>query len=145
MTRTTQKRLAWDRLQRLIAHRDNPAAPVDAATLLRAEADRLRQLGHPIGQRMAWAMSLAAAKLDAVEDPATRTRFKRCSGDPVQAAKPTLADRKAKRQAATHAKAAGARGRAVAAEKRAILAQLAKLSAKKLRAIHAASKTAFGG
>lgn len=76
MTRTTQKARAWARIQRIVAHRDNPAAPVDAATLLRAEANRLRQMNRLApAQQMAWAFDLAAAKLDAWHDPAMQTRF----------------------------------------------------------------------
>lgn len=77
MTPATRKRLAWERIQRIIAHRDNPSDPVDSATLLREEASRLRTLEHRVARKMAWAFDLAAAKLDAIQDPAMQTRFQK--------------------------------------------------------------------
>lgn len=72
---TTKKQLLQDSTQRLAAHNHNPEAPVDAATLLKREAVRLTGMGHKIGNRMAWAFNLAAAKLDAWQDMASTVRY----------------------------------------------------------------------
>jgi len=69
-----------DRVRRLVSHRDNPGAPVDAATLLRAEALRVSQIrnrsGYPkLPRTMAWAFELAAARLEAWGDPAMTVRY----------------------------------------------------------------------
>ncbi len=73
----TKKQIFQDRIRRLVEHRDNPAVPVDAATLLHAEAQRLSGLGPPLAVKMAWALRLAAAKLEAWGDPACMVRFQK--------------------------------------------------------------------
>ena len=68
------------RIARIVAHKDNPAATVDAATLLRVESERLSLVGHPLGRKMAWAFLLAAAKLEAWLDPASLVQYQRVKG-----------------------------------------------------------------
>jgi len=63
----------------MVAHRENPAAPVDAATLLHVEGQRLRTLKHPLAARAGWAMLLAAAKLESWGDPACMVRYQKVS------------------------------------------------------------------
>lgn len=78
-TMRTKKQIFQDRIRRMVAHRDNPSAPVDAATMLHVESLRLSVHNHPVAKRMAWAMRLAAAKLEAWEDPAMLTRYVKIS------------------------------------------------------------------
>jgi len=74
----TKKQANNDRIKRLVAHRQNPAEPVDAATLLAAEATRLLRFNklRP-ARKMAWAFQLAAAKLEAWGDPASLVRYQK--------------------------------------------------------------------
>ena len=73
----SRKQICQDRIRRMVAHRDNPAAPVDAATLLHNEGQRLRNLKHPLAAKAGWAMLLAAAKLESWGDPACMVRYAR--------------------------------------------------------------------
>lgn len=73
----TRKQIFQSRIRRMVVHRDNPAAPVDAATLLHAEAQRLAELGTPVAARMSWAFRLAATKLESWGDPACLVRFQK--------------------------------------------------------------------
>jgi hypothetical protein len=75
----TKKHIFHTRIRRIVAHRDNPTAPVDAATLLHAESQRLAEIGHPLAQKMAWGMKLAASKLECWGDPACMVRFQKIS------------------------------------------------------------------
>lgn len=76
-TMSISKKAFQARIQRIVAHRDNPRHPVDAATLLHAESDRLSTIGHPLAQKMSWAFRLSAAKLESICDPATLVQFQR--------------------------------------------------------------------
>ena len=79
----TRKQIFQDRIHRIVAHRNQPFAPVDAATLLHAEGQRLSNLGGPIAGKMSWAFRLAAAKLESWGDPACMVRFQKItSNDP---------------------------------------------------------------
>lgn len=71
----TRKQICTDRIKRIVEHRDKPAEPVDAATMLHIESQRLAIIGHPLSKRMSWAMRLAAAKLEAWGDPSCLTRY----------------------------------------------------------------------
>lgn len=73
----TKKQILQARTRRLVAHSSCPGAPVDAATLLHAEAFRFSRISNPLAQRMAWGMRLAAAKLEAWGDPASLTQFQK--------------------------------------------------------------------
>jgi hypothetical protein len=73
----TKKQIFRDRIRRIVAHRENPAAPVDAATLLHAEGLRLASLRGPLARKMSWAFRLAAARLESWEDPACMVRFQK--------------------------------------------------------------------
>lgn len=73
----TKKQIFQDRIRRIVAHRDHPAAPVDAATLLYTEGQRLRTLKHPLAAKAGWAMLLAAAKLESWGDPACMVRYQK--------------------------------------------------------------------
>lgn len=71
----TKKQIFQERTRRMVVHRDSPQEPVDAATMLFAESQRLASLGHPLAKRMAWGMRLAAAKLESWGDAACSTRY----------------------------------------------------------------------
>lgn len=73
----TKKQIFQDRIRRMVEHRENPYAPVDAATLLHAEGQRLRKLKNPIAAKAGWAMLLAAAKLEVWLDPACMMRYQK--------------------------------------------------------------------
>lgn len=75
----TRKQIFQDRIRRMVEHRDNPSAPVDAATLLHAEGLRLRNLKHPLAAKAGWGMLLAAAKLESWGDPACMVRYQKVS------------------------------------------------------------------
>ena len=76
-TMRTKKQIFHDRIRRMVEHRDNPSAPVDAATLLHAEGLRLNAIGGPVACKMSWAFRLAAAKLESWVDPACMVRFQK--------------------------------------------------------------------
>lgn len=73
----TRKQIFQDRIRRIVEHRENPLAPVDAATLLRNEGQRLRNLKHPLAAKAGWGMLLAAAKLESWGDPTCMVRYQK--------------------------------------------------------------------
>jgi len=76
----TKKQIFQARIRRLAKHRDEPKLPVDAATMLLAEASRLQRLsgsGSGIAQKMAWGMRLSAARLESWCDPAMLTQYQK--------------------------------------------------------------------
>jgi hypothetical protein len=78
----TRKQILQDRIRRIVAHRDNPTAPVDAATLLHIEGQRLLSVGNPLAQKMSWSLRLAAAKLESWGDPACMVRYQKIPTNP---------------------------------------------------------------
>jgi len=76
-TMKTKKQLFQLRIRRMVEHRDNPEAPVDAATLLHAEGSRLAAIGGPLANKMSWGIRLAAAKLECWGDPACLVRYQK--------------------------------------------------------------------
>ena len=74
-----------NRIRHIVEHRKNPDAPVDAATLLHEEANRLAGVtlhgrGWQLCNRMQWAYRVAAARLECMTDPAMLVRYKKVKG-----------------------------------------------------------------
>lgn len=65
------------RIRRMVEHRNNPTAPVDASTLLSKEAERLRFMNTPLSRKMAWGMAMASARLEAWGDPTSLVQYRK--------------------------------------------------------------------
>lgn len=71
----TRKQLFQERIKKLVAHKNDPMAPVDASTLLLAEASRIAQYNSRIVRKMAWAYRLAAYRLETMSESCPIQRY----------------------------------------------------------------------
>lgn len=85
----TQKQIFQQRIRRMVEHKSNPAAPVDASTLLLAESARLSSLPHPVARKMAWAYKLSAYRLESLCDPASLVRYNKAPPAESEDQRPT--------------------------------------------------------